>query len=48
MRLFNRLVAILMVVATTLIAGCEKPAPIPTEEHMPVTYDEIYGRWQMT
>ena len=48
MRLLNRLVAILMIVATTLMAGCEKPAPIPTEEHMPVTYDEIYGRWQMT
>ena len=48
MRLLNRLVAILMAVATTLMAGCEKPAPIPTEEHMPVTYDEIYGRWQMT
>lgn len=48
MRLLNRLVAALMVVVATLIAGCEKPAPIPTEEHTPVTYDEIYGNWQMT
>mgnify|MGYP003467003247 CR=1 FL=1 len=48
MRLLNRLVAAMMVVAATLIAGCEKPAPIPTEEHTPVTYDEIYGNWQMT
>jgi hypothetical protein len=48
MRLIKRLVAALAVVAATLMAGCEKPAPIPTEEHIPVTYDEIYDCWQMT
>ena len=48
MRQINRLLATLIAIAATLIAGCEKPAPIPTEEHIPVTYDEIYDYWQMT
>ena len=48
MRLINRLVATLLVVATTLIAGCEKPAPIPTEEKIAVTYAALDGCWQLT
>jgi hypothetical protein len=48
MRLINRLVATLLIVATTLIAGCEKPAPIPTEEKIAVTYAALDGCWQMT
>ena len=47
MRLINRLVATLFVVATLLIAGCEKPAPLPTEEVTPVTYMAIDGCWQL-
>lgn len=48
MRLINRLVATLLIVATTLIAGCEKPAPIPTEEKIAVTYAALDGCWQLT
>ena len=48
MRVINRLVAALVVVATTLIAGCEKPAPQPAVEQIPVTYSALDGCWQMT
>ena len=48
MRLINRLVATLLIAATTLIAGCEKPAPMPTVEQTPVTYAAIDGCWQLT
>lgn len=48
MRLINRLVATLLIVATTLIAGCEKPAPIPSVEHIPVTNAALDGCWQLT
>lgn len=48
MRLINRLVATLLIVATTLIAGCEKPAPMPSVEHIPVTYAALDGCWQLT
>lgn len=48
MRLLNRLAATLLVVATTLIAGCEKPAPLPSEKHIAVTYAALDGCWQLT
>ena len=48
MRLLNRLVAALTVVATLLAAGCEKPAPLPTEKSMAVTYATLDGSWQLT
>ena len=46
MRLLQRLVATLIVVAT--IAGCEKPAPLPTEEKIAVTYAALDGCWQLS
>ena len=48
MRLLNRLVAALTVVATLLAAGCEKPAPLPNEKSMAVTYATLDGSWQLT
>ena len=48
MRLINRLVATLLIVATTLIAGCEKPAPIPTVKPIAVTYAALDGCWQLS
>ena len=44
----NRLVAALTVVATLLAAGCEKPAPLPNEKSMAVTYATLDGSWQLT
>ena len=46
MRLLQRIVATLIVVAT--IAGCEKPAPLPTEEKIAVTYAALDGCWQLS
>lgn len=46
MRLLQRLVATLIIVAT--IAGCEKPAPLPTEEKIAVTYAALDGCWQLS
>lgn len=46
MRLLNRLIATLIVVAT--IAGCEKPAPLPTQEKIAVTYAALNGCWQLS
>ena len=46
MRLLNRLIATLIVVAT--IAGCEKPAPLPTQEKIAVTYAALDGCWQLS
>ena len=48
MRLINRLFATLTIVATLFAAGCEKPAPLPTEEKIAVTYAALDGCWQMT
>ena len=48
MRLLNPLVAALTVVATLLAAGCEKPAPLPNEKSMAVTYATLDGSWQLT
>ena len=48
MRLLNRLAATLLVVATTLITSCEKPAPLPSEERIAVTYAALDGCWQLT
>ena len=46
MRLLQRIVATLIVVAT--IAGCEKPAPLPTEEKIAVTYAALDGCWRLS
>ena len=46
MGLLQRIVATLIVVAT--IAGCEKPAPLPTEEKIAVTYAALDGCWQLS
>lgn len=48
MKLINRLFATLIFVATLTMAGCEKPAPIPTEKPIPVTYAALDGCWQLT
>ena len=48
MRLINRLLATLLVAVTTLMASCERPAPIPTDESIAVTYTSLDGSWQLT
>ena len=48
MRLINRLLATLLIATATLIAGCEKPAPLPNEKSMTVTYATLDGCWQLT
>ena len=48
MRLINRLLATLLIATATLIAGCEKPAPLPNEKSMAVTYATLDGSWQLT
>lgn len=48
MRLINRLLATLLIATATLIAGCEKPAPLPTDKPLAVTYAALDGCWQLT
>ncbi|MBO7199453.1 MAG: hypothetical protein J6V26_05425 [Alistipes sp.] len=48
MKLINRLFATILLVATLTMAGCEKPAPLPSEERIPVTYAALDGCWQLT
>ena len=47
MRLFNKLLAIALIAASTLVVGCEKPVPLPTEERITVTYAALDGCWQL-
>ena len=48
MRLFRPFFAILLLVASLSVLSCEKPAPLPEEETMAVTYNTIDGCWQLT
>lgn len=48
MRLFYRLLAIALIAATTFAVSCEKPAPLPNEKSMAVTYATLDGSWQLT
>ena len=48
MRLINRLLATLLVAVTTLMASCERPVPLPTDESIAVTYTSLDGSWQLT
>lgn len=48
MRLFYRLLAIVLIAATTFAVSCEKPVPLPTEERIAVTYSALDGCWQLT
>ena len=47
MRLFYRLLAIVLIAATTFVVSCEKPAPLPTEEPIAVTYSALDGCWKL-
>lgn len=47
MRLLNRLFAAFLTITTLAIAGCERPAPMPNEENIAVTYMAIDGCWQL-
>ena len=47
MRLFYRLLAIALIATTTFAVSCEKPAPLPTEERIAVTYSALDGCWQL-
>ena len=48
MRVINRLFAAFVAIATLAIAGCEKPAPLPNDVTIAVTYSAIDGCWQLT
>ena len=48
MRLFYRLLATALIAATTFAVSCEKPAPLPNEKSMAVTYATLDGSWQLT
>ena len=48
MRLFRPFFAILLLVASLSVLSCEKPAPLPEEETIAVTYNTIDGCWQLT
>ena len=48
MRLFRPFFAILLLVASLSVSSCEKPAPLPEEETIAVTYNTIDGCWQLT
>ena len=48
MRLINRLLAVLLMATTLSLSSCEKPAPLPTEEPIAVTYSALDGCWQLT
>ena len=48
MRLFYRLLAIVLIAVTTFAVSCEKPAPLPIEEPIAVTYSALDGCWQLT
>ena len=48
MRLINKLLAIALVAATAIATSCEKPAPLPTEERIAVTYTALGGCWQLS
>ena len=48
MRLFKLLCAMLLLVAALTVTSCEKPAPLPSEEQIAVTYAALDGCWQLT
>ena len=48
MRLINRLLAVILMATTLSLSSCEKPAPLPTEERIAVTYAALDGSWQLT
>lgn len=48
MRLFRPLCAMLILVAALTVTSCEKPAPLPQEESIAVTYNTIAGCWQLS
>ena len=44
-RLFNLTLLLLFSLA---VSSCERPAPLPNQESIAVTYDTIAGCWQLT
>ena len=38
----------LLLVAALTVTSCEKPAPLPSEEQIAVTYAALDGYWQLT
>ena len=47
MKIFKPLYATLLLVAALIATGCEKPAPLPQEQTIAVTYSAIDGCWQL-
>ncbi len=45
--LHNIYVALLAIVALTTV-GCEKPAPLPSDERVAVTYNSLDGCWELS
>ena len=48
MRLLRPLCALLLLLASLSATSCQKPAPIPQEESIAVTYNSIAGCWQLS
>ena len=48
MRLIRPLCALLLLLASLSVTSCQKPAPIPQEESIAVTYNSIAGCWQLS
>ena len=48
MRLLRPLCALLLLLASLSVTSCQKPAPIPQEESIAVTYNSIAGCWQLS
>ena len=47
MKIFKPLYATLLLVAALIATSCEKPAPLPQEQTIAVTYSAIDGCWQL-
>ena len=48
MRLFRLLLNVTLMLGAISTMSCEKPAPLPSDEHVAVTYYNIDGCWELS
>ena len=47
MRFFRQLLGITLMLGAITMMSCEKPVPLPSDEHVAVTYYNIAGCWEL-
>ena len=48
MRHLHKIYVVLLTFAALTAVGCEKPAPLPSEESIAVTYSSLDGCWELS